>query len=84
MPKARSLCRSRDGGSFFDADHPPERGQYSTPIHIFDASKPDGMPRKLLDVSRLGALGCQPVIDLESGLRETYAWFLANLEGLRS
>jgi len=50
---------------------------------VFDASKPDGMPRKLLDVSRLRALGWQPVIDLESGLRETYAWFLANLDGLR-
>jgi GDP-L-fucose synthase len=42
----------------------------------FDASKPDGTPRKLMDVSRLRALGWQASIPLEQGLRETYAWFL--------
>lgn len=41
-----------------------------------DLSKPDGTPRKLLDVSRLTALGWRPRIDLPTGLRETYAWFL--------
>lgn len=45
---------------------------------VFDTSKPDGTPRKLLDVSRLKALGWQASIDLETGLRETYAWFCAN------
>ena len=45
---------------------------------VFDTSKPDGTPRKLLDVSRLKALGWQAGIDLETGLRETYAWFCAN------
>jgi GDP-L-fucose synthase len=44
----------------------------------FDASKPDGTPRKLLDVSRLKALGWQAQIGLEDGLRDAYAWFLAN------
>lgn len=44
----------------------------------FDASKPDGTPRKLLDVSRLAALGWQPRISLEEGIRSTYQWFLAN------
>lgn len=44
----------------------------------FDASKPDGAPRKLLDVSRLSALGWEAEIGLEEGLRDTYAWFLAN------
>jgi len=41
----------------------------------FDPSKPDGTPRKLLDVSRLAALGWRAAIDLEEGLRGTYAWF---------
>jgi GDP-L-fucose synthase len=42
----------------------------------FDASKPDGTPRKLLDVSRLAALGWRPRIALEAGIRSTYAWYL--------
>ena len=44
----------------------------------FDASKPDGAPRKLLDVSLLNSLGWKPRISLEDGLRSTYAWYLAN------
>ena len=47
---------------------------------VFDTSKPDGTPRKLLDVSRLFALGWRPRIDLRSGLAETYAWFQQNLD----
>ncbi len=43
---------------------------------VFDTSKPDGPPRKLVDVSRLSALGWQAGISLEQGLRHTYAWFL--------
>lgn len=43
-----------------------------------DASKPDGTPRKLLDVSRLRATGWRPHYDLRSGLRDAYAWFEAN------
>ncbi len=50
---------------------------------VFDASKPDGTPRKLMDVSRLRALGWQASISLESGLQQTYSWFLANQEVLR-
>jgi GDP-L-fucose synthase len=42
----------------------------------FDTSKPDGTPRKVLDVSRLLATGWQPRIDLDAGLRSTYQWFL--------
>lgn len=49
----------------------------------FDASKPDGTPRKLLDVTRLHALGWKATIGLEEGLRNTYAWFLDNLEQIR-
>ncbi|OQY15944.1 MAG: GDP-fucose synthetase, partial [Desulfobacteraceae bacterium 4572_35.1] len=41
----------------------------------FDVSKPDGTPRKLLDVSRLQTLGWQATIALEDGLRQTYQWF---------
>jgi GDP-L-fucose synthase len=43
----------------------------------FDASKPDGTPRKLLDVSRLGAIGWHSRISLRDGLRDTYRWFVA-------
>jgi GDP-L-fucose synthase len=42
----------------------------------FDASKPDGTPRKLMDVSRLAALGWRAGIGLEEGLRDGYGWFL--------
>ncbi|WP_140909337.1 GDP-L-fucose synthase [Cognatiluteimonas lumbrici] len=49
----------------------------------FDASKPDGTPRKLLDVSRLASLGWRAGIGLEEGLRHTYAWFMDNLDQFR-
>jgi len=44
----------------------------------FDSSKPDGTPRKLLDVSRLNALGWKPRIALREGIRATYEWFSAS------
>jgi GDP-L-fucose synthase len=51
---------------------------------LFDASKPDGMPRKLLDVGRLRSLGWTPEISLSDGIRSTYDWFLAHeTSGLR-
>lgn len=43
---------------------------------VWDSSKPDGTPRKQLDVSRLQALGWAPTIELREGLRSTYEWFL--------
>lgn len=50
----------------------------------FDASKPDGTPRKLMDVSRLERMGWTASTSLEDGLHETYEWFLAQGEdGLR-
>jgi GDP-L-fucose synthase len=45
----------------------------------YDASKPDGTPRKLLEVSRLEALGWKARIGLEDGLRSTYDWYRANV-----
>ncbi|WP_339386221.1 GDP-L-fucose synthase [Vibrio caribbeanicus] len=45
---------------------------------VFDKSKPDGTPRKLMDVSRLENLGWKASTSLELGLRKTYEWFLAN------
>ena len=48
-----------------------------------DPSKPDGTPRKLLDVSRINDLGWKAEIGLESGLRSTYAWFLEHQDSLR-
>jgi GDP-L-fucose synthase len=45
---------------------------------VFDASKPDGTPRKLLDVSRLNALGWHPRISLRDGIESTYNWYLQN------
>jgi GDP-L-fucose synthase len=44
----------------------------------FDHEKPDGTPRKLLDISRMRALGWQPTTALDEGLRRTYDWFLTN------
>lgn len=49
----------------------------------FDVTKPDGTPRKLMDVSRLKSLGWEYSISLEVGLRDTYGWFLANQDNFR-
>jgi len=50
----------------------------------FDATKPDGAPRKLMDVSRLQQLGWRATISLEDGLRDAYAWFTENTLNTRS
>ena len=50
---------------------------------MWDSSKPDGTPRKLMDVNRLKSLGWQYSIDLEQGLKQTYDWFLDNQESFR-
>lgn len=50
----------------------------------FDTSKPDGTPRKLLDVSRMAGLGWTASIGLEDGVRQTYEWFVAHQHTYRS
>jgi GDP-L-fucose synthase len=59
-----------------DAVHPEAR-------LVFDASKPDGTPRKLLDVSRLHALGWRHKIELREGIASAYRWFLENHDPAR-
>lgn len=52
---------------------------------VFDASKPDGTPRKLMNVSRLERMGWRARISLQDGIRDTYAWFLTqDIATLRS
>jgi len=48
----------------------------------FDPSKPDGTPRKLLDVSRFASLGWRARISLEDGISSTYAWYLDRFAAL--
>jgi GDP-L-fucose synthase len=50
---------------------------------VFDDSKPDGAPRKLMDSSKLESLGWQAAITLKDGLYNTYAWFLVNQNAFR-
>jgi GDP-L-fucose synthase len=49
----------------------------------FDTSKPDGAPRKLLDVSRLHRLGWRHQFDLRAGVEQTYRWFLEHVHDAR-
>jgi len=49
---------------------------------VWDTSKPDGTPQKLLDVSKMRALGWQSTIPLRDGIKRTYDWFLQNQEAL--
>jgi GDP-L-fucose synthase len=44
----------------------------------FNTSKPDGTPRKVMDVSRLRSLGWQASTEFESGIQQAYDWYLAN------
>lgn len=49
----------------------------------WDSSKPDGTPRKLMDVSRMNELGWKAKIELKEGIQNTYQWFLDNLEAFK-
>jgi GDP-L-fucose synthase len=46
---------------------------------VWDTTKPDGAPRRLLDVDKLHTLGWKHSIELEKGLKETYEWFKKNV-----
>ena len=50
---------------------------------LWDDSKPDGTPRKLMDVSRMKKAGWEYSIELEEGIRKTYDWFLENIEDVK-
>ena len=50
---------------------------------IWDSSKPDGTPRKLMDISKMHALGWNHKINLEEGIKKTYAWFLENIQEIK-
>jgi len=50
---------------------------------VWDRTKPDGTPRKLLDVSKMHALGWIHNINLENGIQKTYKWFLENIENIK-
>jgi GDP-L-fucose synthase len=47
---------------------------------IWDSSKPDGTPRKLMDISKMHALGWNHQVQLEEGIKKTYTWFLENID----
>jgi nucleoside-diphosphate-sugar epimerase len=49
---------------------------------ILDKTKPNGTPRKLLESSQIKALGWEPRLSLEMGIRNTYKWFLSNKSNL--
>jgi GDP-L-fucose synthase len=50
---------------------------------IWDSSKPDGTPRKLMDVSKMHDLGWKHQVKLEEGIQKTYDWFLQNIENFK-
>ena len=50
---------------------------------FWDTSKPDGTPRKLLDISKMKNLGWESSTDLEEGIKKTYQWFLDNIENFK-
>ena len=50
---------------------------------LWDDSKPNGTPRKLLDSTRINELGWKPKISLEEGIQDTYLWFQENIQKVR-
>lgn len=50
---------------------------------LWDSSKPDGTPRKLMDVSKMKKIGWQYTTELQEGIEQTYAWFLENIENIK-
>ena len=50
---------------------------------IWDSSKPDGTPRKLMDISKMKEMGWEYKTDLQQGIEKTYSWFLENIENIK-
>jgi GDP-L-fucose synthase len=50
---------------------------------IWDDTKPDGTPRKVMDISKMHALGWKHKVNLEEGIAKTYDWFLENIENFK-
>jgi GDP-L-fucose synthase len=50
---------------------------------LWDANKPDGTPRKLMDVSKMAAIGWEYSTELEEGIKKTYTWFLQNIDKIK-
>jgi GDP-L-fucose synthase len=50
---------------------------------VWDADKPDGTPRKLMDISKMHNLGWKHKIELKEGIEKTYTWFLENIENFK-
>jgi len=50
---------------------------------IWDTKKPDGTPRKLMDVSKMKAMGWEYNTELKEGIEKTYSWFLKNIENIK-
>ena len=50
---------------------------------IWDDTKPDGTPRKLMDISKMHELGWKHQVNLEEGIQKTYTWFLENIENFK-
>ena len=50
---------------------------------IWDSEKPDGTPRKLMDVSKMKEMGWHYSTELEEGIKKTYAWFLDNIDNIK-
>jgi len=50
---------------------------------LWDASKPDGTPRKLMDVSKMAEIGWQYATELEEGIRKTYQWYIENIDSIK-
>ena len=50
---------------------------------FWDANKPDGTPRKLMDVSKMKEIGWEYSTELEDGIKKTYQWFLENIDNIK-
>jgi len=50
---------------------------------LWDTSKPNGTPRKILDSSKINKIGFRPKFNLNKGIKDVYKWYLENIDNLR-